>query len=48
MRRPPEEPLLETRQRPALDGDEQDQSAQQVAEVAMTPSGRRTSLARKR
>ena len=35
MRRPPvfEQPLLETREGPALDGDGQDEPTQQIAEV---------------
>ncbi len=44
-----QEPLLETCQRPALDGERQDEPMQQFAEVVGdAPSSRRTWLARKR
>ena len=44
-----EQPLLQARQGPALDGDRQNEPAQQIAEVVgMTAKSNRTSLARKR
>jgi hypothetical protein len=44
-----EEPLLEARQGPTLDGDRQAQPAQQIAEViGDAPRSSRASLARKR
>ncbi len=44
-----EEPLLEARQGPALDGEGQDEPPQQIAEVVGDdPKSNRTSLARKR
>ena len=44
-----EEPLLETRQRPALNAERQDQPAQEIAEViGDDPEEYRTSLARNR